>query len=153
MSFAFTVLQWGCMARSINIDPLGFHNFSKGQEDSIEIIYGATKADKTGENVMPKNIFGNPSDHRICIFFALGAYLCINRNKFSEGNDYLFRFGNTKEKMAAKNYCKALKQLVSTEARKEHVRQYCQQVAMATAMQFMCEEDRGKVKRGVVDRR
>ena len=125
MSFAFTVLQWGCMARSINIDPLGFHNFSKGQEDSIEIIYGATKADKTGENVMPKNIFGNPSDHRICIFFALGAYLCINRNKFSEGNDYLFRFGNTKEKMAAKNYCKALKQLVSTEARKEYVRQYC----------------------------
>ena len=125
MSFAFTVLQWGCMVRSINIDPLGFHNFSKGQEDSIEIIYGATKADKTGENVMPKNIFGNPSDHRICIFFALGAYLCINRNKFSEGNDYLFRFGNTKEKMAAKNYCKALKQLVSTEARKEYVRQYC----------------------------
>ena len=125
MSFAFTVLQWGCMARSINIDPLGFHNFSKGQEDSIEIICGATKADKTGENVMPKNIFGNPSDHRICIFFALGAYLCINRNKFSEGNDYLFRFGNTKEKMAAKNYCKALKQLVSTEARKEYVRQYC----------------------------
>ncbi len=46
MSFAFTVLQWGCMVRSINIDPLGFHNFSKGQEDSIEIIYGATKAYK-----------------------------------------------------------------------------------------------------------
>ena len=124
-SFVFTLFQWNCMARSINIDPLGFHNFSKGQEDSIEILYGETKMDKTGENVMPKNIFGNPFDHRICVFFALGTYLCINRDKFVEGQDFLFRFGNTKEKMAAKNYCKALKQLVSTEARKEYVRQYC----------------------------
>ena len=32
-SWAFTVSQWNCMARSINIDPLGFHNISQSQMD------------------------------------------------------------------------------------------------------------------------
>ena len=90
MSFAFTVLQWGCMARSINIDPLGFHNFSKGQEDSIEIIYGATKADKTGVNAMPKNILAIlliigyvfslplvPTCASIAISFRRGMIICF----------------------------------------------------------------------------
>ena len=90
MSFAFTVLQWGCMARSINIDPLGFHNFSKGQEDSIEIICGATKADKTGVNAMPKNILAIlliigyvfslplvPTCASIAISFRRGMIICF----------------------------------------------------------------------------
>ena len=40
LSWAFTVTQWNCMARSINIDPLGFHNMSQSQMDAIRVIRG-----------------------------------------------------------------------------------------------------------------
>jgi hypothetical protein len=48
------------MARSASIDPLGFHNFSKGV-DSIVFKYDDSKTDNAGEKVSPnKNIFANP---------------------------------------------------------------------------------------------
>jgi hypothetical protein len=61
------------MARLASIDPLGFHNISKGV-DSIVI-----KADNAREKVSPKNIFANPFNPNICSFLALGCYFCINR--------------------------------------------------------------------------
>jgi hypothetical protein len=58
--WVWTVLQWNCMARSASIDPLGFHNFSKGV-DSIVFKYDDSKTDNAGEKVSPnKNIFANP---------------------------------------------------------------------------------------------
>jgi hypothetical protein len=36
--WAFTVVQWNCIARSVSIDQLGFHNLSAG-EDSIRVTY------------------------------------------------------------------------------------------------------------------
>lgn len=90
LSWAFTVTQWNCMARSINIDPLGFHNVSQCQMDAIELTYDDTKADKTGEKLMPKNIFGNPFNYVICWFTAMGCYLAINNTKFVAGKDTFF---------------------------------------------------------------
>ena len=40
--WVFTVLQWNCMARSVNIDNLTFNCFSLGK-DSIVIEYWDTK--------------------------------------------------------------------------------------------------------------
>ena len=116
-SWAFTNGQWNCMARSVNIDPLGFHNISQSQMDCIEVAYDDTKADKTGEKLMPKNIFGNPSNYLLCFFCAMGCYLTINNSKFTENSDLFFRFGKAQKKSAAKNYCKALKKLVGVLVR------------------------------------
>ena len=37
------LFQWNLVARSINIDPLTFHNIEKGQSDSIEFLPDSTK--------------------------------------------------------------------------------------------------------------
>jgi hypothetical protein len=76
--WVWTVIQWNCMARLASIDPLGFHNISKGV-DSIVIKYDDSKADNAREKVSPKNIFANPFNPNICSFLALGCYFCINR--------------------------------------------------------------------------
>lgn len=52
--WVWTVLQWNCMARAINIDPLGLHNFRRGQSDSIAVKYDSTKPDQEGEFVTEK---------------------------------------------------------------------------------------------------
>jgi hypothetical protein len=77
------------MARSASIDPLGFHNISKGV-DSIVIKYDDSKADNAGEKVSPKNIFANPFNPYICSFLSLGCYFCINRETFMT-NDKIFQ--------------------------------------------------------------
>ena len=51
--WVFTVFQWNCLARAINIDPLALHNLSPGS-DSIKIKYDETKADKRGVNCTQK---------------------------------------------------------------------------------------------------
>jgi len=64
MVWAFTILQWHCMGRSVNIAPLGFHNFSSNEaSDSIVIKYDHNKKDKKGEKTSPKNCgFAVPPD-------------------------------------------------------------------------------------------
>lgn len=41
------------MARCASVDPLGFHNFSLGQ-DSLIVKYDDSKADKDGERLSEK---------------------------------------------------------------------------------------------------
>ena len=60
--WVFTIFQWNCMARSINIDNLRFNCLSIGK-DSLVIKYWDTKKDKSGEKTSPKNCYGNPLDH------------------------------------------------------------------------------------------
>ena len=69
----FLLMQWNCMARSINIDCIGFSNF-KRRTDSIIVKYDDTKADKTGENCNNKNLYANPSDPTVCLFLSFGLY-------------------------------------------------------------------------------
>ena len=84
----FLLMQWNCMARSINIDCIGFSNFKRGT-DSIIVKYDETKADKAGENCHNKNLYANPSDPTVCLFVAFGLYcasesssLALMRNLF-----------------------------------------------------------------------
>ena len=76
------------MARSINIDCIGFSSFKRGT-DSIIVKYDDTKADKTGENCNNKNLYANPSDPTVCLFLSFGLYcasesssLALMRNLF-----------------------------------------------------------------------
>jgi hypothetical protein len=69
--WVFGLLQWNCMARSVSIDPLGFHNFKIGT-DSLKCTYDNSKSDQSGEKVSPKNIYANPLKPVLCVFTALG---------------------------------------------------------------------------------
>ena len=77
--WAFTIIQWNIMGRTVNVAPLGFHNLScKEAADSIVIQYDKNKTDQKGESTSPKNCYANPFDPYICMFLSLGCYLCIN---------------------------------------------------------------------------
>lgn len=109
--WAFTVLQWNCMARSINIDNLQFNCFALGA-DSIIIQYWDTKKDKTGENTSPKNCYANPFEWNICPFTALGCYLCLMDEVFVDGeNTNIFLGRGAKVGSASHKYCLQLMKL------------------------------------------
>ena len=52
--WAYTVVQWSCMTRSISIDDLAFGQIVLGK-DSLVIEYYDSKSDKKGEHTSPKN--------------------------------------------------------------------------------------------------
>ena len=54
--WVFSVLQWKCMARSINIGALSCHNFPTG-DNYIKIRYKKTKSDQAGEKVRDKQVY------------------------------------------------------------------------------------------------
>ena len=58
-TWAFTVLQWNCMTRSINIDELSFSQLSQGK-DSLIVKYCNTKMDQVGEKTSPNNYYSHP---------------------------------------------------------------------------------------------
>ena len=66
--WVFSLMQWNLMARSINVDPLCFHNMKRGQVDSIEILPDKTKSDQEGEFVTMKNVYGNPLKPFVNVF-------------------------------------------------------------------------------------
>ena len=92
MLWAFTVVQWNIMGRSVNVDPLGFHNLSRdGGSDCICITLDKNKSDQAGENVSPKNCYANPYNPTVCFNLALACYLCVNRDIFNRYLDKIFK--------------------------------------------------------------
>ena len=112
MLWVWTVLQWNLLARSVNIEPLCFHNF-KVFQDTIQVKYDKNKADPTGENVSVKHIYANPTNPFICCFLALGIYLCLNVTKYEDSEAIFWRGKNEKERVASNSYCSQLKQLIN----------------------------------------
>lgn len=108
--WAFSVLQWHCMARSINIGALTFQNLGIGK-DSIVVKFNSTKKDQTGEKVTPKNCFSNPFNYLMCVTTALGCYFAINDEFFENGRRKLFQSQNAKNDTACHNYCENLVKL------------------------------------------
>ena len=97
--WAFSCMQWNCMARSVNIDNMTFSQMSLGK-DSMIIKYDDSKTDQTGEKTSPKNCYPNPFDVRVCLFTALGCYLAISDEAWSYGNDRLDRLTVFRSKKA-----------------------------------------------------
>jgi len=128
MVWAFTVMQWNCMGRSINIDPLGFRNLScKEAEDSIAVHYDANKRDQKGELTSAKNCYANPFNPAICMFLALGCYLCMMVQMFDSATDKIFRKSG-KDRSAADTYCKTLRKLIEgVSSRVEKVLEFCRE--------------------------
>ena len=108
--WAYTVCQWNCMARSINMDNLSFSQFSLGM-DSVIIEYFDNKADQAGEKTVPKNCYANPFNMSICIFTALGCYFSVQEEVWDSGRDTIFRCKGAKPGTAAHNYNSKLKKL------------------------------------------
>ena len=106
----WTVEQWNFMARSANIDPLGFHNFWVGS-DSIIAKYDDSKADKSGERLSEKNIYANPENFQLCFFTAMGIWVSLEAARLAE-NERLFLGKNVEEGMASTKYCEQMAGLV-----------------------------------------
>ena len=83
-------VQWPCVVKSISIDDLTFGQVGLGT-DSLVIEYCDSKADEKVEHTSPKNCYANPFDYTVCIFTALGCYLCVHGEKWSLQHDSIFR--------------------------------------------------------------
>ena len=106
--WCFTVMQWNCIARSINIGNLRFNCLSVGQ-DSCIVKYWDTKKDKTGDKTCPKNCYANPNDPNVCFFTSLGCYLAMNDETYTTSSkDTIFLSSDTKETSASQKYCRKL---------------------------------------------
>ena len=108
--WAFTVFQWNCMARSINIDDITFSQCSLGN-DSLVIKYFDSKSDQTGERTSPKNCYANPFDYSVCIFTALGCYLPLNEESWASTKDAIFRNRGAASGTGSTRYCKGIAKL------------------------------------------
>ena len=108
--WAFTVMQWSCMARSISIDDLTFGRISLGT-DLLIVEYVDSKADQKGERTSPKNCYANPFEYQVCIFTALGCYFCLHNECWNSERDTIFRNRNNKQGTAAHRYCEQIKDL------------------------------------------
>ena len=101
--WVFGLLQWNLMARSINIDPIAFHNMKKGQSDSIEFVPDSTKTDPTGEFVTMKNVYGNPKEPLVNCMLALAVWVSLNSESLAQ-TEKLFLSKNVKDGSASKKY-------------------------------------------------
>ena len=70
-TWAFSVFQWNCMTRSINIDEHTFSQLSPGKYSCIVKHYN-TNMDQAGEKNSPKICYSNPFNLFVCIITALG---------------------------------------------------------------------------------
>ena len=103
--WTFTLLQWNCMARAINISPLGLHNFST-YEDSIKVDYDKTKMDQKGDKVRIKHLSANPFNPLVNVFLGLGVWICLEAlgGRFDRTSLFFNEEGSNDE-AASSRYC------------------------------------------------
>ena len=118
--WVFTILQWNCMARSINIGGLALHCFGPG-EDNVRVKYDKNKCDQTGEKVHEKHCYGNPFDPLVSLFLCLGVWFCLESSRF-EHTEFLFQDENTNANAASSRYCSQLCELFKIY--KDQLKQY-----------------------------
>jgi hypothetical protein len=107
--WTYSILQWNCMARSVNIGSLGFHNFQAG-EDHIVCCYDDTKLlDQTGKKRTDKHIYANPLEPTVCLFLALAVFFLLKSLHLSETKKLLLCDGQTTA--ASQRYCGPLSEL------------------------------------------
>ena len=133
----WSLTQWTCMARGISIAPLGFHNFTLGQ-DSIICKYDDSKVDKEGDKLSEKNIYANPFDWKQCWWTALGLYCLLNAEQLKD-SEQLFVAKNKTSKSASTRYqnhlmgiIKKNKEVVSKHIRLSHFNAYGMRKGSAT---------------------
>ena len=118
--WVFTILQWNCMARSINIGVLSLHRF-RVTMDSIAEKYDNNKSDTAGEKVSEKHLYANPFDPLVSVFLAMGVWFSVESSRF-ENTEYLFKQEDNNNNAASQRYCLQLSQLF--EKYEEALQQY-----------------------------
>lgn len=118
--WVFSLLQWHCMARSVNIGGLALHCFRVG-EDNITVKYDKQKADQAGEKLHEKHCYDNPFEPLVSLFLAMGVWFCLNASHF-ETTEMLFQEDGNVENAASQRYCTQLCELF--EMHKESLIQY-----------------------------
>ena len=118
----WTVAQWSCIARSISVDPLQFHNIKLGN-DSLILKYDETKCDKEADKLTERNIYANPHDFTKCFVTGLGIHCALNQDRLSAGTS-LFLNPGTRVGTAAASYQEQLMGIIHlhSEEVSQHVR-------------------------------
>jgi hypothetical protein len=111
--WTYSIIQWNCMARSINIGTIGFHNFRAG-EDHIVCLYDDTKADQTGQKVTDKHIYANPFEPMVCPFLGLAVFFSLESLHFNETEKFFQLDGQGTA--ASQRYCGQLAELFKQNA-------------------------------------
>ena len=109
-SWCFLISQWNCMARTINIDNIGFRNVKKSG-DCCQVKYDYSKSDQTGENCTNKNLFAKPLNPQVCFFVALGCQIALN-SKSLETKETFFLGKDANVGSASKSFCERLQRMV-----------------------------------------
>ena len=110
--WVFSLLQWGCMARSVSIGVLGFHNFRLG-EDNIICRYDKHKSDQTGATVHEdKHLFSNPFDGLVNLYLAMGVWFSVEAAQFTNSEAFSKR-ADTDDGAASHRYCAQVMELFS----------------------------------------
>jgi hypothetical protein len=118
--WVYSVLQWNCMARSINVGVLAFHNF-RISGDAIVCRYDKTKTDQAGQNTHPKHLYANPNDPLVCSHLALAVYLATEDARFEE-TELFFQNPLDCDNTGSARYCSQLTALI--QANWERVKAY-----------------------------
>jgi hypothetical protein len=66
MVWAFLVTQWNVMGRTVNVDPLGFHNIRKSQMTASWLSMTITKPTRLVKRQPPKMCIHTPESHLYC---------------------------------------------------------------------------------------
>ena len=109
--WVFGLLQWACMARSVSIGTLAFHNFRLG-DDNIICRYDRHKTSQSGESVHDKHIFSNPFDAVMDVFLALAIWFALAPLQFETREDF-FRSSDTGETSASQRFNQQLSTLIN----------------------------------------
>ena len=102
----FSVLQWNCMARSMNIGALAYQNFQTG-DNYIKIRYDKTKSDQAGEKDRDKHVYANLFNPLSCPILSLGVWFSLYLTWLGK-NASLFGSSNTEEEAPSNRYVSLL---------------------------------------------
>ena len=122
-SWAWTVTQWNCISRPINVEPISLFSL-RPYEDCVKVKFESTKSDQAGEKCLPKHVCANIFDPEICFFTAMGVFLCLHASSF-ENNANMFQCtSNEKTRNASKKYCSQVSEIFrrNSEIVHKHVR-------------------------------
>ena len=86
---AWTVAQWNCMCRSVNINVLQFHCM-KLFGDSTRYEFAKTKMDSKGKKMNPKHVYGNPLQPAINHDLVMALHMA-SHSELDEGDNCIFR--------------------------------------------------------------
>lgn len=73
-SWLYTLLCWNLISRSSNVGNLKFQHIC-WQEDAMVIYFPKTKTDQEGLNSVPRHVYANPFNPKVCPVLAMAVFV------------------------------------------------------------------------------